>query len=283
VALARKEALRHTAELALRKARFNSIKGIIMAHLPISVQLYTVRNLTAEDFAGTMKKIAGIGFKNVEMAGYGNLKTAAEAKKALDDAGMKVSGVHSALDPLTKELDKVLADCQTLGTKNVVCPWLVEERRKGTDMWKKNAAEINAIGKKCLEKGFELSYHNHSFEFEKFDGKTAMDIFWENTEPSLVKSELDVYWVKHGGLDPVAYMKQLGRRVTLVHLKDMAAGPDKKFAPVGTGILDFKAICSEAEALGVKYGIVEQDDCYDMPPLEAIKISFENLKKMGVA
>jgi sugar phosphate isomerase/epimerase len=89
--------------------------------------------------------------------------------------------------------------------------------------------------------------------------------------------------VKHGELDPVTYMKKLGRRLVLVHLKDMAEGPERKFAPVGTGILDFKAICDEAVKLGVKYGIVEQDDCYGMDPMEAIKISLENLKKIGVA
>lgn len=252
-----------------------------MNALPISLQLYTIRNQTSADFAGTMKQVAKIGFKNVELAGFGNLKTAAEVKKALDDAGLKASGIHASLDVLAN-FNKVVEDCQTIGIKNVICPWLPEDRRKSAADWKKNASEMNQIGKQCQAKGLEFSYHNHSFEFEKFDGKTGMDILWENTEPTLVKSELDVYWVKHGGIDPITYMKQLGNRVVLVHLKDMANGPDRRFAPIGTGILDFKAICAECSRLGVKYGIVEQDDCYETPPMEAIKTSFENLKKIGV-
>lgn len=254
-----------------------------MSSLPISLQLYTVRDLTDKDYAGTMKKIAALGYKNVEIAGYGNLKNAGEVRKALDDAGLKASGRHAGIDLLNADINKVMDECQTLGTKNVICPWLPDERRSSAEIWKKNAAEINAAGKECQKRGFELSYHNHSFEFDKFNGKTAMETFWESTDPAAVKSELDVYWVKHGGLDPVSYMRQLGRRIVLVHLKDMAAGADRKFAPVGTGILDFKAICDECSRLGVKYGIVEQDDCYGMDPLEAIKISLENLKKIGAA
>ena len=104
---------------------------------------------------------------------------------------------------------------------------------------------------------------------------------WENSEPHLVKAEVDVYWVKHGGEDPVARINSLGNRVLSLHLKDMAKGEDKKFAAVGTGILDFKAILTAAEKVGVQYGAVEQDNCYDVPPLESIKTSYENLKKLG--
>src|SRR5215217_2216637 len=95
-----------------------------MAALPLSVQLYTVRDLTAKDFAGTMKELAKIGYENVELAGYGNLKTAADAKKALDDAGLKVSGAHAPLDQLEKDVEKVLDETELLGNKNLICPWL---------------------------------------------------------------------------------------------------------------------------------------------------------------
>ncbi|HEY1684902.1 MAG TPA: sugar phosphate isomerase/epimerase [Tepidisphaeraceae bacterium] len=253
-----------------------------MSSLPISIQLYTVRDLTAKDFAGTMKKIAAIGYKNVELAGFGNLKTAAEVKKALDDAGLKPSGIHAGIDSLNSDLNKVMDDCAAIGIKNIICPWLPDERRKGAEVWKKTASELNAAGKKCVAKGFEFAYHNHDFEFHKIGNQTALDILWENTEPGVVKSELDVFWVKFAGVDPVSYMQQLGKRCILVHLKDMNNANDKKFAPVGTGILDFKAICDECTKLGVKYGIVEQDDCYGADPLEAIKVSLENLKRLGM-
>src|SRR4051812_45734497 len=102
----------------------------VMATTPISLQLYTVRDLLAKDFAGTVKQVAAIGYRNVEMAGYGNLGNAKDAKNALDDAGLKVSGAHAPIDALEKELDRVLDENALLGTNNIICPWMPEERRK---------------------------------------------------------------------------------------------------------------------------------------------------------
>src|SRR5687768_11241240 len=109
--------------------------------IPISVQLYTVRDLIAKDFAGTVKQVASIGYHYVEMAGYGDLKTAAAARKALDDAGLKVSGTHAPIDALEKEdeLEKILDDCGTLGTTYLICPFMPEARRKEAAGWKQVA------------------------------------------------------------------------------------------------------------------------------------------------
>ena len=254
-----------------------------MATIPISLQLYTVRDLTAKDFADTMKKVAQIGYKNVELAGYGNLKTAGDAKKALDDAELKVSGAHAPIEMLEKDLDKVMDDAATLGNKNIICPWLAEGRRKDAAAWKETAKSLNRIGRAVHERGFEFAYHNHSFEFQQFEGKKGLDILFENCDAHLVKAEIDVYWVKHGGEDPVTRINQLGARVLALHLKDMAAGEDRKFAEVGTGILDFKAILEAAAKNGVQYGAVEQDNTYGRPPLESIRISYENLRKLGAS
>jgi sugar phosphate isomerase/epimerase len=251
------------------------------AVIPIAVQLYTVRDLAAKDFPATMKQVAAIGYKSVEMAGYGNLKTAAEAKKALDDAGLSVAGTHAPIEQLEKDIEKVLDENETLGSKVIICPWMPEARRKDAEAWKAVARSLNQAGRACHERGIDFAYHNHSFEFQKFDGKTGLDIVFENTEPHLVKAELDVYWVKHGGEDPVARINKFGDRVIALHLKDMAAGDDKKFAEVGTGTLDFKAILDAATKNGVRYGAVEQDNTYGTDPLAAIKTSYENLKKLG--
>src|SRR4051812_48611416 len=222
--------------------------------LPISVQLYTVRDLAATDFAGTMKQVAAVGYRAAEMAGFGNLKTAADARKALDDAGLKVSGSHAPIERLESELEKVLDENETLGNKNVICPWMPEARRKDAAGWKQTAQTLNRIGRACHERGVEFAYHNHSFEFQKFDGQNGLDILFDNCDAHLVKAEVDVYWVKHGGEDPVARINKLNGRVMSLHLKDMAAGDDKKFAEVGTGILDFKAILAAAEKNGVQWG-----------------------------
>ena len=254
-----------------------------MATIPISVQLYTVRDLTAKDFAGTMKQVAQIGYTQVELAGYGNLTSAAEAKKALDDAGLKLSGAHAPLDRLEKELDKVMEESDALGNKLIICPWLAEDRRKDAAAWKQIGQTLNRIGRALHERGFDFAYHNHSFEYQKFDGKYGLDILFDNCDAHLVKAEIDVYWVKHGGEDPVERLNKMCDRVIALHLKDMAAGADRQFAEVGAGILDFKGILNVAAKNGVRYGAVEQDNTYGRPPLESIKTSFENLKKLGAS
>ncbi len=251
--------------------------------MKLSLQLYTVRDLLAKDFAGTVNQVAKIGYKAVELAGYGNLKTAPEAKKALDDAGLKASGAHAPIDQLETKLQSILDEASVFEHTNIICPWMPEERRKDAEGWTKSAKLLEKIGYECHQKGYQFCYHNHSFEFQKFDGKTGLDILFENSDANLVKSELDVYWVKHGGQDPVELIKRLGERVHLMHLKDMDAGADKKFAPVGTGILDFKGIIAAGTQAETQWGAVEQDNCYERTPMEAIKISFENLKKLGMS
>ena len=250
--------------------------------MKLSIQLYTLRDLTAKDFPGTMKKLKQIGYPAVELAGWGNLKNAREAKQALDDAGLEVSGTHATIEVLEKDLASVLKDAETVGTRNLICPFLPESRRKDGNGYKQAAQSLNRIGHECHQVGVQFCYHNHSFEFQKFDDKHGLDIIWENSEPHLVKSELDVYWVKHGNVDPVAYANKLGDRVHLMHLKDMAPGDGKRFAPVGAGILDFKAIVEAGRKIQTEWGAVEQDLCYETPPLDAVKVSYENLKKLGM-
>lgn len=251
--------------------------------IPISVQLYTVRDAAGKDFVGTLKEVAKIGYPSVELAGYGNLKTAAEAKKALDDAGLRVDGAHAPIEALEKDIERVMDENETVGSKLIICPFMPEARRKDAEGWKSVAKVLNQAGRACHERGIDFAYHNHSFEYQKFDGKTGLDILFENTEPHLVKAEIDVYWVQHGGEDPVARINRLGDRVVALHLKDMARGEDRKFAEVGTGILDFKAILEAAAKHGVRYGAVEQDSTYGADPLVAIRTSYENLKKLGPA
>ena len=251
--------------------------------IPLAVQLYTLRDQIAQDFAGTVRQVAQIGYAGVEMAGYGNLKTAAEAKRALDDVGLKVVAAHVGIEALEKEPSRVFDEQHALNSPTVIIPWMPEERRADAAAWKRAAQSLSPIGAKCRERGLELCYHHHSFEFQAFNGKTGMDILLENSEPGVVKIELDVYWLKHGGEDPVKFIYRVGGRAPLVHLKDMAAGPERRFAPVGAGTLDFKSILTAMRASGARWGIVEQDQCYETPPMDAVRISFENVMKLEAA
>jgi sugar phosphate isomerase/epimerase len=246
-----------------------------------AIQLYTLRDLTAKDFAGTMKQVAALGYKFVEVAGYGNLGNAKAARKALDDAGLKATSGHYAIDLLEKNIEQVLADAEVLGIDTVVCPFLPEDRRRDAKGYEATAKLLEQAGGALHQHGVMLAYHNHSFEFQKFGGKYGLDILYDNTAPHLLLAEIDVYWVQHGGVDPAEYINKLGDRVRLLHLKDMAAGPEKRFAPVGTGVIDFKPILAAAEKHSVRWGIVEQDQTYGTPPLGAIKTSLDNLRKLG--
>jgi len=249
----------------------------------IACQLYTLRDLTQKDFADTVKRVGQIGYPGVELAGFGNLTTAADVKRACDDAGVKICAAHFGIELLETDLAKAFADAAALGITNIVIPWMPEARRADAAGWREVGASMNRIGAECQRRGHTLAYHNHSFEFQTFDGQTGLDILWGVTDPALVKAELDVYWVMHGGVDPAAYVARIADRLHLLHLKDMAAGPDRTFAPVGTGVLDFPAILAAAAKTNVQWAAVEEDDASGRDPLDDVRISFENLRKMGAA
>lgn len=252
-----------------------------MAKLDIALQMYTVRDEAKEDFVGTFKKVADIGYTAVELAGTGDLP-AAELKTVLDDIGLKPMGTHVAIDALEKSLEENLAYYEALGVPFITCPYMPEERRKDGAAWRATAAALQAIGQKVVDAGFTFCYHNHSFEFERFDGQYGIDILFGATDANLVQSELDTYWVQHGGEVPAEYITKLSGRVPLIHLKDMLDDAGRSFAEVGEGILDWTAIFEAGGAAGAQWYIVEQDRC-QRPPMESIRISLENLKKMGVA
>jgi sugar phosphate isomerase/epimerase len=252
-----------------------------MAAIPISVQLYTVRDHTAKDFAGTVRKLGAVGYKGVELAGYGNLKSAAEVRKACDDAGVVVSGAHMSIDGFLADAAKAADEQRTLGNTHVVCPWAPLDGKDEAG-YRDFAAQLQKAGEAAARHGLTVAYHNHSFEHKPLrKGLDGLDVLYAACSPEFVKAELDLFWVQHGGHNPAKYIEKLGKRCILVHLKDMEVGPDRRFANVGEGILDFHAIVTAGQKVGVRWYIVEQDNCYGQDPLEAVANSYANLKKMG--
>lgn len=248
-----------------------------LKNAPLAVQLYSVRDLTAKDFVGTLKRVAEIGYKHVELAGMGNLG-AAELRAALDDLGMQVVGSHIGIDRFESELDKVFLENQTLGNTRLVIPWLHESRRGSAAAWVELARALNLIGARCKDHGFQLCYHNHAFEFQKFDGHTGFDLLFENSDPALVKAEVDAYWVKDAGYDPIAVISRLAGRVPLVHVKDMTADTPHTYAEIGEGVMDYTAIVRACHAAHVEGYVVEQDQCLRPSSLECISISYRNMQ-----
>ena len=239
-----------------------------MNDLQVALELYTVRDETSRDFAGTLRRVAQLGYAGVEFAGYGNL-TAQEVSALLAETGLRVAGTHLGLDALQDaQLDASLRYCKDIGCSIMVLPWLAGEWRTLEGI-RTLAPRLNVIGQRCQEHGITFAYHNHDFEFTRVDGVYLLDYLLQLTDPSLVKIELDVYWAAYAGVDPVSYLQALADRVALVHLKDMA--PDRSMTEVGKGILDMGQICAFAQVHGL-WGIVEHDHP-QIPSLESARIS----------
>jgi len=251
-----------------------------MTNIPVALQMYTLREQAAEDFVGTMRRVAEIGYAGVELAGYGGL-SAADMKALLDELGLKPAGSHVSLHLLEHELDDVMDYSVEIGNPYIVCPSLPQDRRHDEASLRATAESLNRIGAACKERGLQFCYHNHDFEFQTFEGKYAFDILYEATDPELVRAEVDTYWVQFAGLDPAELIRRYSERVTLVHLKDMDP-QDRSYAEVGEGTLDWQAIFAASEVAGAEWYIVEQDRC-KRPPLESVRLSLENLRAMGVA
>src|SRR5262249_6767260 len=160
---------------------------------------------------------------------------------------------------------------QGIGSEFVVCPFLPEERRRSADDYRALAQILNRVGAACKQRGLQLCYHNHAFEFQRFDGQYALDILYTATAPDLVKGELDTYGTQKGGAARAAYIRLYAGRCPLIHLKDMATDEKQSFAEVGEGLLDWPAIFAAAELGGARWYIVEQDICPGSP-LESIAI-----------
>ena len=251
--------------------------------LPITLQMYTVREDAARDFAQTIETVAQIGYAGVELAGYGSAKSAAEARRILDDNGLIAVGAHVALDTLEGNLPQAIEDAQALGNEYITCPFLNADRRGSIAGYSQLGMILNEIGAKIKDAGLQLCYHNHDFEFETFGGETTgFDALYAASDPDLVQIELDVFWVKRAGLNPVDIMHKYRGRVPFLHIKDMTAGDKPTFAEVGEGITDFAPIFAAAPDAGTLFYVVEQDQCVNHAPLESVRISFENLKKMGM-
>ncbi len=247
----------------------------------VAMQLYTLRKECAEDFVGTLEKVADLGYPAVQVSGLHGRK-AADIGRAMADLGLGSAGTHVGLDMLEKDFSAAVDMVKDLGTEWAIVPWLPEERRKTADDWRALARVMTDLGARLREEGLRLAYHNHSFEFQRFEGRYAYDLFYDAVDPALVHNEIDTYWVKHGGADPVAYLRKFAGHIQVTHLKDMGPGDARPMVPVGTGILDWPGILKACKAGGTEWLCVEQDECAPLTTWEAARISLENLKAWGL-
>lgn len=248
--------------------------------LPIGIQLYTVRDLLSKDFKGTLEKVAQIGYRQFEFAGYGGMG-ADELSAFLQSLGVTVCGTHEGYEGLIRNLEGVLEFNQAIGNKFVVVPSMPGSvRNGGVNEVEQFAYQLNKIGYEAKKQGMQLCYHNHSFEFDKIDGeRTIWDVLFGASDADLVKAELDIAWAANAGVDPAALMTRYPDRVALLHMKDL--DKKKKLAPVGEGVIDMKKVIEKGREIGVATFIVEQDRTREGKEIvDEIALSYGNLAKM---
>lgn len=252
----------------------------------IAAQMYTVREFTKtpEDIAKSIKKVKAIGYDAMQVSGFGPIAPK-ELRKIADDNGVEICATHTGFDRMRDETQAVIDDHHILGCKYPAIGGLPQPYREaGEPGYKKFAQEATEVGRKFAAAGLTFGYHNHNFEFQKFGNRTALQLILEETDPQAVQLEIDVYWVQAGGADPAEWIRKAKGRIDLIHVKDMAIeGREQKFAEVGEGNLNWAAILEAGRESGTRWYIVEQDRTYDRDPFDSLKISFNNLKAMGLS
>lgn len=228
----------------------------------IGLQLYTVRGEMAKDVEGTLARVAAIGYREVEFAGYFGRAPAA-VRAALAGAGLDAPATHVPYETLADGWDSVLDAARTIGHTHVLVAWIPREGRPDLDGWKRVAELFNRAGERARAAGLRFAYHNHDFEFTAVDGQTPYDVLLGATDPALVGFEMDLYWTVKGGRDPLAFFAAHPGRFELVHVKDSAGPPDHRMVDLGRGIIDFAAVFARGAQGGIRHCFVEHDEPRD--------------------
>lgn len=276
----------------------------------IGLQLYSVRNSLNADPAGTLQKISQIGYRYVETACH-NVTPSSCNGTSLDDEsfcrlvsqlGLSVAAAH--VNPVTlQNVENLIQRLKALSCNRIVIPMLFFKTREDVV---NTAALLNQIGQVCAQEKMQLYYHNHFFEFKRFDSFTILDLLMNQTDPELVHLELDVFWAYRGGAEPVAFLRKHGKRVSMLHMKDLDKSfqndmnllkniPDNtyidmeyfqscvnplSFTEMGKGCIDYPRFLRDiSDYCAPDFAILEQDFSA-LNELESIQISFEYLKTL---
>ncbi len=252
----------------------------------IGVQLYTVRSEIAKDFEGSLAKVASIGYKEVELAGFkmkdGKVsyfdRSPQEMRSALDRHSLTAPSTHVDYKALSENFPKVIEASKIIGHQYIVNPWIDDDVRKQPDGFKRATETFNRAGKASKQAGMHFAYHNHWFEYLPVNGKLPYDILLEECDPDLVKMELDLCWITLGGQDPVKYFDRYPGRFPLVHVKDLTSVPPitaageqnfgdsmKEMTEVGSGVIDWKRIFAHSDPKA---------------PFDSIRTSYQYLERL---
>ncbi|MEP6583908.1 MAG: sugar phosphate isomerase/epimerase [Ginsengibacter sp.] len=252
------------------------------------LQLYTLRDIISSNPRGILKQVADMGYKQIE--GYEGEQgiywgmSNTEFKKYLDDIGLTMISTHC---DITKDFEKKAAEAAAIGMKYLICAGYGDEGAMDREEWKKAADVFNEKGIICKKAGLRFAYHNHDGSFkEHATGFTGQQVLMDNTDPSTIDFEMDIYWVVTGGQDPIQWFEKYPNRFKLSHIKDREKGAplsDREASvDVGTGGIDFKKILAVGKEKGLEYYIVEQEKYLNTTPLKAAKTDADYLKKIRI-
>jgi sugar phosphate isomerase/epimerase len=258
----------------------------------MGLQLFTVRADMAKDATGTLKKVREIGYQDLEIYGYNgdagtyyNMKSA-DFKKLLDDTGLTTTSGHydfakyfnQPVDALKKYVDQCIVGAKILNQKYITWPWLAPESRS-LEHFKELVVKLNMIGEQVTKAGLGFAYHNHDFEFIDHNGQTGYEIVMNETDPKLVKLQIDLYWVMHSSKKSPAelFALQPGRFV-MWHIKDMDK-VSRDYSELGNGSIDFTKILPDAKKSGLEYYYIEQGGNFQHNPIQSITDSAAFFKK----
>lgn len=250
----------------------------------LGAQLYTVRDYThtAEELDATFRKLRQYGYSTVQASGIKADLSPQELAAMARSHELKIVLTHMPYDRFVNDLPGLIADHHTLGCRIAGLGGLPGQFRNA-EGYRVFAQQFSAIADELGKNGLKFSYHNHHFEFEKYNGQFGMDTLVEKTNPDSFLFTLDTYWLQYAGVDPVHWIRKLKGRVEAIHLKDMAVLDDQQvMTEVLDGNLNWPEIFRACEDAGVEWYLVERD-AGPTEALESLRISYNNLKKEGFA
>lgn len=261
--------------------------------VPVGLELYTVDNAMKEDFDGTLRRVAEIGYREVEFPWYYG-RSASEVSATLEAIGLRCRSGLFFPEELESELAAKLDFARSIGLEYMGCVMMplpeapdlsASLDRLTVDDFRRFAEWLNGVGERTREAGIQLTYHNHDFEFKAFDGVVGFDELLRLTDPELVQMEMDVGWVVWAGHDPVEYLREYPGHFSLLHVRDVK--PDVPKEPlemhsveVGAGVVDWPGLLAAARESGVRAGYVEQDPGAVAASLESARMSFDYLRDL---
>jgi len=250
----------------------------LSARIPISLQLYSVRDDAARDLPGVLQAVARMGYEGVEFAGfYGH--DAPTVKQMLDDAGLPICGAHVGLDLLLGDkFDETVAFHQTLGNRYLIVPGLAEKYRNSREAWRRTADLMNDLAERLRPLGMRTGYHNHTVEFEPMDGELPWDTFFGNTDPSVIM-QFDTGNALHGGADALPFLQRYPGRAVTVHLKPHSATNPQ--ALIGEDDIPWPELFAVCESSGGTEWYIVEYEVPGIPPLEAVDRCLQALRGMG--